>query len=90
MMALVNLMLGLKMPNLHWTSEITPIKQGGAVLLAMLIGFVYSLLLAGYFLVAARVGAACYLGCYAGLTLALAALLLMWMKKRGGAIFTAL
>ena len=38
----------------------------------------------------AALSAACYLGCYAGLTLALAALLLMWMKKRGGAIFTAL
>lgn len=25
--ALLCLFLGLKMPNLHWTSEITPIKQ---------------------------------------------------------------
>ena len=90
MMALVNLTLGLKMPNLHWTSEITPIKQSGGVLLAMLIGFVYSLLQAGYFLAAKWMSAASYLGCYAGLTLVLAALLLGWIKKRGGAIFAAL
>lgn len=68
MMALVNLTLGLKMPNLHWTSEITPIKQSSGVLLAMLIGFVYSLLQAGYFLAAKWMSAASYLGCYAGLT----------------------
>ena len=78
------------MPNLHWTSEITPIKQSGGVLLAMLIGFVYSLLQAGYFLAAKWMSAASYLGCYAGLTLVLAALLLGWIKKRGGAIFAAL
>lgn len=90
MMALVNLTLGLKMPNLHWTSEIMPIKQSGGVLLAMLIGFVYSLLQAGYFLAAKWMSAASYLGCYAGLTLVLAALLLGWIKKRGGAIFAAL
>ena len=68
MMALVNLTLGLKMPNLHWTSEITPIKQSGGVLLAMLIGFVYSLLQAGYFPGCQMdESAASYLGCYAGL-----------------------
>lgn len=44
--ALLCLFLGLKMPNLHWTSEITPIKQGGAVALALLGGVVYAALLA--------------------------------------------
>ena len=32
--ALAALALGLKMPNLTWTNEITPIKQGGSVMLA--------------------------------------------------------
>ena len=43
-MALFGLMLGLKMPNLTWTNEITPIKQGGAVMLALFSGFAYAAL----------------------------------------------
>ena len=33
LMALFGLFMGLKMPNLNWTSEITPIKQSGSCLL---------------------------------------------------------
>ena len=38
LMASFGLFVGLKMPNLHWTNEITPIKQGGAVMLALFTG----------------------------------------------------
>ena len=37
--ALLNLFLGLKMPILHWTNEITPIKQSGAVTIALFGGW---------------------------------------------------
>ena len=39
LLALFGLTMGLKMPNLHWTSEITPVKQGGSVALALLGGW---------------------------------------------------
>lgn len=49
--ALFDLFCGVMMPNLHWVSEITPIKQGAAVVVSMLGGIVYTLLyVGGYFL----------------------------------------
>lgn len=89
--ALLNLFLGLKMPNLHWTSEITPVKQSGAVALALLGGFVYAALLAGlYFLLGWRIGFVAYMGAFLIVTLAATVLLSIWMKKKGCAIFAAL
>ena len=69
--ALLCLFLGLKMPNLHWTSEITPIKQGGAVALALLGGVVYAALLAaGFFLIGWRIGYMAFMAAFAVVTLA--------------------
>ncbi len=88
---LLGLFLGLKMPNLHWTSEITPIKQGGAVALALLSGLVYAALLAGlYFLFGWRLGFAAYMAAFLVVTLAVAAALYVWIKKKGCAVFAAL
>lgn len=47
--ALLNILIGITFPNLNWTNEITPIKQGLAVMLALvsnalyliIIGFIY-------------------------------------------------
>ena len=89
--ALLCLFLGLKMPNLHWTSEITPIKQGGAVVLALLGGFAYAALLAGGFLaVGWRIGFMAYMCAFAGVTLAAGAVLFIWIRKRGCAVFAGL
>lgn len=40
-MALFDLVLGLKLPNLTWTNELTPIKQSLAVFLAVFGGWAY-------------------------------------------------
>lgn len=89
--ALAALALGLKMPNLTWTNEITPIKQGGSVMLALFGGFVYAgLLPLAYFLGASALGLSACLGIYLGLTLALAAVLYVWLRRRGAAVFAAL
>ena len=45
--ALAALALGLKMPNLTWTNEITPIKQSACVAIALFGGWAYALLLGG-------------------------------------------
>ena len=91
LLALFSLFAGLKLPNLTWTNEITPIKQGGSVMLALFGGFVYAgLLPLAYFLGASALGLSACLEIYLGLTLALAAVLYVWLRRRGAAVFAAL
>lgn len=45
--ALLQMFLGLKFVNLSWTNELTPIKQGAAVGLSTLLGFICPILLGG-------------------------------------------
>lgn len=91
LLALFGLFAGLKLPNLTWTNEITPIKQGGSVMLALFGGFVYAgLLPLAYFLGASALGLSACLGIYLGLTLALSAVLYVWLRRRGAAVFAAL
>ena len=89
--AMLGLFLGLKMPNLTWTSEITPIKQSACVAIALFGGWAYALLLGGgYLLVGWQLGAALYMGCFAAATLAACIVLYLWLKKRGGAVLMSL
>lgn len=89
--ALVCLTLGLKMPVLTWTSEITPIKQSGCVAIALLIGFVYPVLLCGgYLALGWKLGFVAYAALFAVLTLALSAALYLWLKRKGAKLLAAL
>lgn len=92
--ALFGLFLGLKMPNLSWTSEITPIKQSGSVLLALLIGPVYALLLCGGFLLlqagGISLGFSAYMGIFSLITLGISGILYGWLKKKGCIEFSQL
>lgn len=85
------LALGLKMPNLTWTNETTPIKQSGCVMLSLFANWFYALALGGlYFLCGNALSAAVYLAIFAVVTAAGSALLLRWVKKQGARIFAAL
>lgn len=85
------LALGLKMPNLTWTNETTPIKQSGCVMLSLFANWFYALALGGlYFLCGNALSAAVYLAIFAVVTAAGSALLLHWVKQRGARIFAAL
>lgn len=89
--ALAALALGLKLPNLTWTNEITPIKQGGSVMLALFVNWFYAIALGGlYFLCGRYLSAAAYLALAAAVTAVVCALLLHWVKQRGTRIFAAL
>ena len=89
--ALAALALGLRLPNLTWTNEITPIKQGGSVMLALFVNWFYAIALGGlYFLCGRYLSAAAYLALAAAITAAVCALLLHWVKQRGTRIFAAL
>lgn len=85
------LTVSLKLPNLTWTSEITPLKQGGSVMLSMLIGFVVPFIFAGLAIPLMRVVAPeLYMGIFAIIMLVLSLVMVSWMKKKGSEIFAAL
>ena len=82
------LAVGLKMPNLDWSSEVVPIKQGGAVLIALLGGWGVSLLVGfgGYFALKLIDSAQFLLICVAVFILA-SRLINDWLKKSGVKLF---
>jgi len=83
--------MGLKMPNLHWTSEIAPVKQGGSVAFALLGGWVYALLPGGAAMALGRnLHPAVIPAVFCLLTAVLCALLYVWLKNRGAKVFAAL
>ena len=90
--ALFGLFLGLKMPKLNWTSEITPIKQSAPVTIALFSGFGYTALLcAGFMLMNGwKLGFVGYMSGFGAVTLAVCAVLYFWLKKRGSNLFAAL
>ena len=83
--------VGVSMPILNWTSEVAPIKQSGAVAIAMLGGWAVCIIFGGlYLLVGYRLGAALYLLLWSVALAAASALLLRWLDTRGAAAFAAL
>ena len=91
-MALVGLFFGIKMPTLTWTNEIMPIKQGGAVIITLLCGFIYMIVLfVGFMLLSGwRLGFCRYIICFVAVNLFLSVLSYLWLRKKGVARFSAL
>ena len=90
--ALFGLFMGLKMPNLNWTQEITVIKQSMGVMIAMFGGWAYTVLFCVGFLLFPgwKLGFAGYMGAFIGLNLVFCGGLYLWLKKRGCGVFAAL
>ena len=84
LLALAALWLGLLMPNLTWTSEIAPIKQGGAVAISLLGGWVFAAAVGvSGALLAPRLGAGGCLLLLSGVAVVLSRVLAAWLSKRG-------
>ena len=91
MSALFGMVLGLKHPNLTWTNELAPIKQGMPVMLALLGGWLYAVLVGvGGVLLGKVMPPALALGLFAVATLVLSVVLYRWLKTKGSALFAAL
>ncbi|MBQ7654139.1 MAG: hypothetical protein IJS17_03605 [Clostridia bacterium] len=89
--AMFGLMIGLKRPNLTWTSEITPIKQNMSVIIVMIAGWAYAALIGGaYLLCGLFIDSANYLLAVALITVMPCVLLFRWLKNTGARILSAL
>lgn len=89
------LFLGIKMANLNWVNEITPIKQSTCVFIVLFSCLSYALtLLLGYniftFLFNVNIYFVVYMTMFALLTVALNIVLYMWLKKKGSVLFATL
>ncbi|MBQ6464977.1 MAG: hypothetical protein IJJ43_01750 [Oscillospiraceae bacterium] len=83
--------IGLRMPLLNWTNELAPIKQSGAVLIAIFGLWGLTVVFAGlYLLVGYKLGAAPYLAIWTLAYAAASLLLLRWLDTKGAAAFEAL
>ncbi|MBE5906945.1 MAG: hypothetical protein E7277_09245 [Lachnospiraceae bacterium] len=89
--AFYNIMIGVKMPLLNWTNEMAPIKQSGAILTAMLSGWVESVALfflymwKGY-----KLGAPVYLTICLVLLAGISVALFRWVDTKGAKEFAQL
>ena len=90
-MAALGLFCNLLLPNLTWTSEIVPVKQGLAVGITLLGGMLFVGLLAlVYYWVAAWISALWFLVCSCALFAAAATVLILWIRTKGARIFANL
>ena len=83
--------IGLRMPLLNWTNELAPIKQSGAVGIALLGGWAVSgVHIAVYMLIGYRIGAAGYMGVWTLLFVLGSFALRRWLDTKGAALFAEL
>lgn len=91
LLALFGLFMGLKMPNLNWTTELTVIKQSGCVAITLLVGSALPIVMAAvYFLLQSSLG---FFPVFLALTvilLCLCAVFASRLKKSGTRIFANL
>ena len=89
--ALFCTVIGTKMPLLNWTNELAPIKQSGAVIIAIFGSWGVGIVLGGlYLLIGYRIGPAPYLLIWTVLFAAAAAASLRWLDTRGAGVFARL
>ena len=89
--ALVGLLINLKMPKLHWTSEMACVKQSFASVLSLFAGWATcGFLVGGFFWFGKYMSAWGYLLLGLGVLLAATAVLSVWLVKRGAKIFEKL
>lgn len=91
LMAMFDLFIGLKMPNLHWTNEITPIKQSAGVMITMLLGMIFSIIPGVLFFVLCSYIVFPIFILLISLLLAIIGIILyIWLKKSGVKILAQL
>jgi ABC-2 type transport system permease protein len=91
LMALFDLFLGLKLPNLTWTNELTPIKQSFGIFIAMFAGWVYmGIIICLYLFFGDYLSDSLLLTVFSALNCMLCVVLSNWLRKKGSEIFSRL
>ena len=91
LMAEIGLVLNLKMPNLHWTSEIIPLKQSAPVTIVLFGGWLVIAALAGIYVLLRNVVSVTAFGILLCAVLLIAAgWLYRWLMTKGAKILEAL
>lgn len=91
LIASVGLASNLKMPNLNWTNETIPVKQGASVAISLFGGWGVVLVLGvGYYLLSKALSPAVFLAIACGILLLADVCLIQWLKTKGCKIFEAL
>ena len=89
--AVFGLFAGVKNPIMDWTSELIPLKQSGAVTLALFGGWGFVVVFAApYFLIGEYIGLVPYLAIWAVIFAAAAVLLYRWVVTKGAEAFSRL
>lgn len=87
LMDALGLTIGTVRANVHWTNEVTPIKQSLAILLILFGGWILALLPAGYLLLGTRISFPVYLVLLLVIYGVGAGLLIGWLRGRGAERF---
>ena len=91
LIALFDLFLGLKMPNLTWTNELTPIKQSFGIMVAMFGGWIYvGIIVVLYIFCGKYISDSLLITIFAVLNCVLCVVLIKWLKTKGSEIFSRL
>lgn len=85
-----DLFVGLKLPNLTWTNEAVPVKQGGSVMICVFGGLICAMLPAVLGFLFANLAGVVILYALAALNLILCVIIRQWLVRRGGAVLAAL
>ena len=86
-----DLLVGLLNPNLNWTSEVVPVKQSGAVMIALFGGWALCLIIGALaFFTVDMLGATGFMALLVVLFAALALLACKWLHSEGVRRFEAL
>lgn len=89
--AMFDTFTGVKNPIMEWTTETVPIKQSGAIAVALFGGWGFVAVFAvPYFLLGSVVGLPLYMTIWAVIYLVLSALLYRWLNTKGAKTFSKL
>lgn len=90
-LALFGSFLGVRHPNMTWTTEIIPLKQSAAVTIALFGGWGFVVLFAApYFFIGQTIGLTAYLLLWTVIYAAASVLLYRWVTTKGAALFSSL
>ncbi|MGM9940458.1 MAG: hypothetical protein ACI32N_00505 [Bulleidia sp.] len=89
--ALFGLVVGVKMPVLHWSSEITPIKQSAGAMIVLFAGMLAPIgICFGYLMMEQEIAVSMYLGIVGLVFLLVSCGMYLWLKYRGTKIVSTL